>query len=399
MKVLCIANDIPLPANSGGRVDVWRRLCALQAAGHSLALLCWTDAGRVAPPSPDVIAQLERVCASVCVLPITRRPTALVRRLLQLWRWPSHAASRAIAANGKGVEAWAQAFAPDVVLLDGLYGGAVALRVSQQLKRPLWYRSHNIEHQYMAAQRTRESRFVRRLGLLANCLGLERFERGIMSRAERVLDISQDDAKFWRNEGVRNVAWLPTLVDHAFASRLASAADPPRFDVLYFGNLHTPNNVEAVTWLVHEVLSQIDNPSLRVAVAGSRPADLLREVLRHDKRITLIQNPEDMAAIVAQARVLVNPMLAGSGVNLKSVEMLFSGAALVSTSVGVGGLPAEAKACFAVADTPELFAAAVMRGLAANPDVNARHSVRMAFSPDAIATCFGRGALPVAASC
>ena len=40
MRVLCISNDIPLPANSGGRVDVWRRLGALRAAGHtSIAVL------------------------------------------------------------------------------------------------------------------------------------------------------------------------------------------------------------------------------------------------------------------------------------------------------------------------------------------------------------------------
>lgn len=389
MRILCIANDIPLPANNGGRVDVWRRLCALRDAGHAVALLCWTDVGRVAPPSDEVREKLLNVCESVRILSITRSSGEIARRLCELWRWPSHVAARAVTARGNGIEAWARDFGPDVVLLDGLYGGGVALSLSQRLKRPLWYRSHNIEHRYMAAQRRREARFARRLGLLANCVGLERFERSVMARAERVLDISQDDAAFWQREGIRHIEWLPTLVDHEYASRLAASCRGDKaFDVLYFGNLNTPNNVEAVTWLVREVLPIVTGPDLRIAVAGSRPSEHLREVLRQDQRIKLIENPEDMAIVVARARVIVNPMLAGSGVNLKSVEMLFSDAALVSTPVGVAGLPEAAKSCFAVAESPEAFAAAILRGLAGGTDDDSRTAVRTAFAPAALATAF-----------
>lgn len=392
MRVLCISNDIPLPANSGGRVDVWRRLCALRAAGHSVALLCWVDVGRVAPPSAEVLAHLDSVCESVKVLGISRSGAEIVRRLIELWRWPSHVAARAVTARGQGVEDWAKSFAPDVVLLDGLYGGAVAQRLCAGLSRPLWYRSHNIEHRYMAAQRARESRPLRRVGLIANCLGLERFERQIMGQAERVLDISQDDARYWVGEGVAQVEWLPTLVDEAFAKRLIARESGADLDVLYFGNLNTPNNVEAVSWWVREVLPLVSGTSLRIAVAGSRPSDALRAVLSRDPRIELIENPEDMAAIVGRARVLVNPMLAGSGVNLKSVEMLFTDAALVSTSVGVGGLPPEAKACFMVADAANEFAEAIKSGLAGTATTTVdRSTVRAAFSPLALREVFARG--------
>lgn len=384
-----MANDIPLPANSGGRVDVWRRLSALKAAGHSVALLCWTDAGRVEPPSTEVVKQLGSVCESVRILRITRGPVEVFRRLLQLWRRPSHVAARAVTAQGQRLVAWAEDFSPDVVLLDGLYGGAVAMQLSKHLGKPLWYRSHNIEHRYMAAQRARESRLLRRLGLVANCLGLERFERSVIARAERVLDISQSDADFWAGEGAVHVEWLPTFVDQTFADNLANQKIERKFDVLYFGNLNTPNNVEAVGWLVRNVLPQIGDPVLRICVAGSRPSEAMREVLACDQRITLIENPEDMASVVAQARVLVNPMLAGSGVNLKSVEMLFSNAALVSTSIGVAGLPADAKNCFAVVDSPESFAAEIVSALLHNPDLSDRKAARKAFSPDAVEKAFG----------
>jgi polysaccharide biosynthesis protein PslH len=389
MNILCVANDIPLPANSGGRVDVWRRLCAFKAAGHNVALICWVDVGRVAPPSDEIIQQLKAVCVAVTWLPITRSVPEILRRSLLLWRWPSHVAARAVTVNKHTLFKWTKAFNPDLIWLDGLYGGAVALQLANQFNTPLWYRSHNIEHRYMAAQCAREQRLIRRLGLLANCFGLARFERKIFEHAQWVFDISLSDAVFWRQKGfVNKVNWLPTLVDAEFAQRLNDADAQPRWDLMYFGNLTTPNNIEAVLWLVQKVLPLLDNLTMRIAIAGSNPAEAVRVAVASDKRITLIANPEDMAAIISSAKVLVNPMQAGSGVNLKSVEMLFTQAALVSTTVGAAGLPAAAQACFSLADNPEHFAEAIAKAFIEPVALESRVLVRKIFSFDAINQVF-----------
>lgn len=384
MRVLCIANDLPVPANTGGRVDVWRRLQALQQAGHQVSLLCWTDVGRTPALTAAEEAELHRVCAAVRVEAITRSPREIAARLAWLWRWPSHVASRWVTSRSPALRDWVQAQQPELVLLDGLYGGAVALDLASRLHLPLVYRSHNIEHQYMADQRQREARWVRRLGLAANCLGLERFERSVVARATQVMDISLEDGAYWRSLGHEHIRWVPTLVDAAFAERLAQAPTDKRWDLLYFGNLNTPNNVEALTWWVEQVLPRVAGVPWRVAVAGSRPTEGVRALLARDRRITLIENPADMAAVIGMARVLVNPMRAGSGVNLKSVEMLFTDAALVSTSVGVKGLPPEAQACFAVADDPAGFAQAMQQALAASPPVDGRMTARQVFSESAL---------------
>jgi glycosyltransferase involved in cell wall biosynthesis len=383
MRILCIANDVPLPATSGGRVDVWRRLQALKRAGHELALVCWTDVGRVDALAPATLAELQGVCREVKVVPITRSGPEILSRVVHLWRWPSHVASRWVTSRGTALVGWARDFAPDLVLLDGLYGGAVAQYLARSLKVPLVYRSHNLEHRYMHDQRAREQRLLRKLGLLANCVGLERFERQTIARAALVMDISLEDAAYWRAQGFDHVRHVPTLVDSGFAERLLQAPQDKAYDVLYFGNLNTPNNVEALHWLVEVVLARVPSPGLRIAIAGSRPTDAVRALLANDGRIRLIENPPDMAEVVGKARVLVNPMLAGSGVNLKSVEMLFSQAALVSTSVGVKGLPEAARRCFAVVDTPEAFAAAIEAGLSGGGVAGGDRSAARALFADA----------------
>lgn len=364
MKLVCVANDVPWPPNTGGRVDVWRRLCALHAGGHEVSLLCWYDAGRTEPPSPQALEKLHEVCADLRVVPIRRSVGEIVSRAMNLIRMPSHAAARWVTAADDDLYRWARRAAPDAILLDGLYGGAVARWLAGRLDVPIVYRSHNVEHQYMRDQERRERRVLRRLGLIANRVGLKRFEHRVIGEAARVLDISLEDRAFWRGRGMAHVDWLPTAVDPEYARRITGPAAMGPIDVLYFGNLNTPNNVEAIRWLVCEVLPRIAQPNITVVLSGSRPAPEVRRLARRDPRVELIADPEDMAAVVAAASTIVNPMRAGSGVNLKSVEMIFSDASLVSTSVGVRGLPDEGKACFLIADDAGAFAAQIVRGLA-----------------------------------
>lgn len=376
--------ELPLPASSGGRIDVWRRLGYLREDGHSLALLSWHNLGRDGALARESLDELATVCASHHLSSIQRTPSESLRRILQLARLPSHAAVRWITLDRPAVLAWAQAFAPDVLLLDGLYGVAAVRWLSARLGVPWVYRAHNVEHVYMRQQRSRATRWSARLALAANLLGLRRLEEATVREAASVFDISLVDAAHWRAAAQRQVQWLPTVVDAPFADALTLASSQaPVWDIGYFGNLHTPNNVEAVEWLLRRVLPLLPAPALRIVLAGSRPSTVVRQLAATDARITLLADPPSMPAVVGAARVLVNPLQAGSGVNLKSVEMLFTRAHLVSTPAGVQGLPQEAAACFALDAEAAGFAQAISRALQEGKaaDELPRVAARVPFAP------------------
>lgn len=356
-RILVVPNELPLPVNSGGRVDVWRRLLALRSAGATMALLSWYDGPRDGEPGADLRAQLDQHCAAVHLGCISRRPAELIGRVLNAWRWPSHVASRWVTLDRPRALAWARGFRPTLLLADGLYGAHIVRWLAAELAVPWIYRSHNIEHRYMQMQLAQATRLKSRLGLMANLWQLPRFERQVQARAAAVLDISTSDMAFWRAQGITHSHWMPPIVDRAFAQQLAGANSGTRaYHAMYFGNLNTPNNVEAVRWLVQRVLPLVQAPHYRFAIAGSRPTPEVQALAATDPRIELIANPPHMAPLVAQARVLVNPVQGGSGVNLKSVEMLYSQAQLLSTSTGVQGLPPDVAACFTLADDPQGFA-------------------------------------------
>lgn len=387
--LLVISTDVPLPARSGGRIDVWRRLQALHEAGWRLGLACWRDAGRGSPDDAQADAELRTVCEMLQVQTITHHPVQLLRRLCCLPWLPSHAAARWVTADRQRLLDAARRFRPHAVLVDGLYGGAVGAWLARKLGCRLLYRAHNMEHRYMAAQRALAADTRSRLGLTLNLLGLERFERRLRQNCDEVFDISPDDLREWQASGLSGGVWLPTAVPAAVA-RALDRGPGYRWDILYFGNLNTPNNVDAVRWLVDDVLPRLPS-GVRVGIAGSAPGRALLDSLGRHPEVELVQDPAVMEDLVVQARVLINPVRASSGVNLKSVEMLFSRAALVSTSAGVRGLPRDAAACFAVADDASGFAAAIEHALQHGADWQDRLTARQAFTADHTVTCLTAG--------
>lgn len=373
-------------------MDVWRHLNILRDMGADLALVTWYDGPRDGPPSAEQISALEGVCRRIHLAPISRSKSELLRRLGWLGRLPSHAASRWVTAALPDILRLAHEFKPQAILLHGLYGGAVARWLSSRTSVPLVYRSHNIEHRYMKRQLSKAKGLAGRIGLVANLVGLESFERKVINSASGVLDISLDDRKYWMAQGYTHVDWLPTAVTADFAEEVGKQEEI-HWDVMYFGNLHTPNNVDGVEWLVDEVLSQVPG-ELRIALAGSKPSERLLSIARRDRRISVIPNPPQLSHLIGTARILVNPVRAGSGVNLKSVEMLFTDATLISTTTGVQGLPDSAKQCFHIFDGAEQFAACISQAMMAKGDwpvgVTRRAEVRDSFRPQAIARAFER---------
>jgi glycosyltransferase involved in cell wall biosynthesis len=239
----------------------------------------------------------------------------------------------------------------------------------------------------MDAQRRLARSASQRLRLWLTTVGLERFESNCLRSATGVFDISIVDLAFWKARGVSNIHWLPPSVN--VPSPALSAGSLAALGAVYVGNLHTPNNVQGLLWFLEQVWPRVlaRHPLAQATLAGSAPTDTVRQAVDKAKGIQLLANPEDVWALYRSATVLVNPVLVGSGVNIKSVEMMQMDCPIVSTSVGVGGLTPEIQKGFTIADDPQAFADAVAGALTGAPprhDAQAREAGRRHFSSEAI---------------
>ena len=372
MKLTVFTHDSLEPANHGYRVDVVRRLRHLRDLGMGIQLV---SLARGKQPAWGQARGLDYADESLTLGRAAQAPfhQALARTATGL-PWP--AACRTLrSAFRDRVCSSIQQFAPDAFLVEGLYSAPLAYWMQSRIpgKVPkILYRSHNIEYQYMANQLRAEKNARQRVNLWLSNAHLEAYERGMLTKADWVYDISCDDLAYWLRQGYTRIRWLPPLSDGA-GPRPPSRK--PEWDMAYCGNLHAPNNVEAVQWFVMEVMPLVRErfPQATLVVAGSQPsAELLAICTGHDF-VTVVADPADITAIYDRSRILVNPALRGSGVNIKTIDMLYSGKDMIVSKVGAAGLSAGIQQAVAVNMSPQEFADKACEFLSMSTRANAGH--------------------------
>ena len=385
MRIVVFSPDLPFPPNRGGKADIWRRILAFKSLGHQVMLVNMVEiAGQEAPTASD-IEHTRCTVDSHFQFPIKRSLILTIRQLFGSLKTPWHAATRVPNSDEmRELTKQIEHFKPDFLWMDGPWFGVVSNIYSKKLKIPILYRSHNIEHRYLLGQAKIAVKLRDRLAWTLVCLGLKGFESKNIRSAIAAFDISVDDLTYWKSVGVRHIHWLPPLPELAFRK---NAETPTQTEIVFLGNLGTPNNVRGVEWLITEVLPRVRArvPTARLHIVGSNPTPFVRELLTRVQDVELCANVPDPSLYLFGAKVLVNPVMSGSGVQVKMLDMLMTDAPIVTASQGTRGLPHEFRTLFRIADDSDSFANAICEELE-SPTVNltARAAAREVFSIGAV---------------
>lgn len=329
--------------------------------GHSVMLLHQYNPDGQLIPTPEHFSHIDKVVESRYSFPIKRSPIRTIRQLVGIWRRPWHVAKSVPSGEDReAVDTAARKFRPDLIWLDGPWLGETGVRLAKEFRVPIAYRSHNVEHVYLRRQAKASPSRRNQLAWALAAVGVKRQELKLMKASSRVLDISLDDLAFWEKQGITNNRWLPPLPELALTGPPAEAISG---DIVFVGGLSLPNNIRGVRWLVDEVLPIVrqQRPELTVSIVGSSPQPDLKSDLEANPSVRTFYNVPSVQPYLFGAKVLVNPVAIGSGVQLKILDMLMTDAPIVTTTQGIGGLPPECVAQVDVADTAELFAAAILR--------------------------------------
>ena len=392
-RILLVAQESPFPARHGGTIDMSRRLLAMLEAGSDIFLICWAEdpaAAREACRSSIAAtggdAALERF--QLEALPYERSVATRLRNAASLARLPAPVAMTRHLDPSRYRELLAESrrFVADAVFIDGIFAGGLGRSLARDLQLSYLYRSHNREHDYYRRQIAAAPSLQSRLKLQARALSIGPFERSLVREAAGFFDISMSDLDAWRAEGLGNGRWLPPLA-HWHANGTAVVAYAPSFDIAFVGNLYMPNNVQGVMWLLDEVLPVLrrSRPGASLVIAGSKPVAAVTEAVSRASNVTLLPDVADPSAVLASARVLVNPVLVGSGVMLKLIDMLMTDKPIVTTPQGAAGLPDDVLTTLRVAADAPAFAGELAAALEdGHFDLALRRKSRAHFSPAAI---------------
>ena len=349
MRILFITETLPYPLDSGGRIKTFHTLQALSSA-HEVHCHAFVRAARQAAPQA-----LREITASIS-LHVT--PRSLAR---EAWfavasltgRVPYTVARHFRADVARALERACAERRFDAVYCDHLS----MLEYGRRLDLPILHDAHNIEFQIVRRYASTAGWGLRRLAAEIEWRRVRRYESEAYHRCDLVYAVSAVDAREIRAlAGPRpRLEVVPIAVDAATPPVAAPWANGP--EVLFVGALDWPPNRDAVHYLLTAiwplVLEQIPDAHLTVVGRGTAGVDA--------PNVTFTGWVDDVTPYFAAARVLAVPIRSGSGLRVKILESLARRVPVVTTSVGMEGIAAQSGEHLLAADSPQSFAAALVR--------------------------------------
>jgi hypothetical protein len=207
--------------------------------------------------------------------------------------------------------------------------------------------AHNVEHE-SARQNAGESSGMKARIYAREARLLETLENGIMEKARFVWFLSDDDRAAFGRRVHEKSAVLPLLLPDS--QPLPSIA--PRYDLGLIGTWSWRPNGIGLEWFLDEIVPRLP-PSLSIAIAGRTPEPLKRSL----PNVQFLGRVPDATAFLMSCRAMALASRIGTGIQLKSIEILQRGKPAIATSVALRGLSARPES-LAIADDPADFAKA-----------------------------------------
>lgn len=167
----------------------------------------------------------------------------------------------------------------------------------------------------------------------------KKIEVDIMNKADVNFTISEDEKKIM-NELVpgEKAAVMPVFAYSGLKQERNELFE--KKNILFVGGFNHRPNEDAVLWFVDKVWSKFKSkyPESEFIVAGSNPTKKIRDISCQGVVVTGYISDEELENYYSSCKVCVIPLRYGAGVKGKTIEAMYNGIGIVSTSIGIEGL-------------------------------------------------------------
>ncbi len=215
---------------------------------------------------------------------------------------------------------------------------------------PLIYRAHNRESQLWERKSLTCSRYMKPFFEFQARL-VKRFEDSVAERVAFVATVSDNDRVLF-NKTHDNFLTVPIGCEFDYLTPPADSNE-----VLYVGRLDWPPNREGLEWFVQEVWPKvvIRNPKRHFTIIGSGDGSWLKGYSQLSN-VTFAGKVPDLREYYQRSAMAIVPVFYGSGTRVKAIEASAFGRAVLSTKIGVEGLPLEPQSSYFHGEDAETWA-------------------------------------------
>jgi glycosyltransferase involved in cell wall biosynthesis len=356
-RLLFISTMFLQPVDTGARIRTTQILRGLRGGRFHVTLASPATAAEIASHR----AEMEALADEYHWWPVGERDAAFhllrMRHLLSPLPIPV-CTDRSAAGCARVRELLARR--PDVIVAD--FPHAMVLLPPGPPPAPVVVFTHNVEAEIFARHRDVSRDPLRRWIWENQRRKMARYEGEVLRRADGVVAVAERDARAFTVEyGIPPAGVIPTGVDLDYFTWRAPTARPA---VVFTGSMDWMANQDGIRFFLDEVWPRVlaGEPAATMTVVGrSPPEDLVAAARERGYAWTFTGRVPDTRPFVHEAAAFVIPLRVGGGTRLKVYEAMAMGCPVVSTHLGVEGLPVEdGKHCL-LADDAEGLANALLR--------------------------------------
>ncbi len=368
-RVVIVDEELPYPLNSGKRITTLN-LVLLLAQHDRITYLCHRNA------DDEEVSQAKEFFRAHDIEPIVvnrsvpkksgvRFYVDLLRNLfsrlpysVQIHKSPAlQTAVKELSASGE-VDLWHCEWTP------------YAESVMDTAEGPLVVAAHNMESLIWKRYWENEPNWLKRQYIKHQWRKFERFERRVFATANRVIAVSDADAKLAREQFKASDV---VTVDNGVDTTFFCPADVPRNhkQILLLGSLDWRPNLDAVEVMLDRIFPQViaEQTEAELVIVGRKPPRWLVERIEDTPSVTLHADVPDVRPFLWQCGALAVPLRIGGGSRLKILEALATECPVISTAVGAEGLHVVPGEHLVQVEKPSAMSEALLRHMR-NPEEN-----------------------------
>lgn len=346
MDIIWITGECPYPANTGGRIGVWKRI---EYMSHKNNIYLFTIIDT--PEEKEYKNEILKWCKNVYMY----ERNSIKNFLFQLFRYPYPAVSRWNKKMMEDIEKLSKSLNPDYILVDGPHMmGTLSNEVRNQQQIVL--NQHNIEHLSLKSIGLGTYNPIKKLLYLITSSQMEKYEKFLYCENKPILYtfVSSIDKKYFEQEyGLTNTLLVPVGAELNFDS-----IHDNRHNMIFVAKMSYQSNEDGAIWLLNNVWKKVVRkvPDAILYLVGKDPSEKLRLLAKEHKGVIVTGTVNDLEEYYDLTNLVVVPILTGGGVKVKLLEALGHGKIVVTTRKGIEGTKFENEKHLIVTENSSLFA-------------------------------------------
>lgn len=353
MKILVITSRIPFPLKDGGAIATYNQLFSFFKSGAEVTIFSLNTLKHYV--TDDVVRKEFSNFSSVITHKIDTSVT-LLSAFKNLFTSKSYNIQRFYDTTFEHlIESHLRQNTYDVIQIEGLYVSMYAKVCRNNSSALLSLRQHNVEYEIWEKLSEQVKNPIKKWYLKLLSQRLKEYETQVLNHFDCIIAITESDAKTLKLYCQKDV-----VVIVAGVTETSVTIQHTNSDVFHIGSMEWMPNKEGIDWFLGRVwplvTDKIPNANFFLAGKGIKKEDFSTQ----PKEVHVVGEVESAPDFMGKHGIMVVPLFAASGIRIKTIEALMAGRAVVTTPVGLNGIPAEHNKHLLVAETAESFANAII---------------------------------------